>query len=208
MSTESTKETPRQRLERLRVEYANLLADEAAGAPAQLRLPTPGSVVHCVVSGTTISTGGGWLAGGAVLARGASLVITSALLEANRDASGRYWGPGLALDEQAQLDAYGKVLFRDGPAPADMTAEPGTSEWVEQREVSRRAAWAEPDPGRRAAALAEVERKYGPAPLTSATLNTSPDPSIAAAAAQRAELDAGGVRLRSHYEAVEPEARR
>lgn len=210
MSTESTKESPRQRLERLRLEVANLpdeQPEETASAPAQLRLPVPGSLVHCLVSGTTISTGGGWIAGGAVLARGANVVITSALLEANRDASGRYWGPGLALDEQAQLDAYGKVLFRDGPAPDDMIPEPGTSEWVEAREQARQDAWREPDTARRAAALAAVNARFGAAPTTS-THSKIEDPSIKRAEAQRAELDAGGVRLRSHYEAQEPGVRR
>lgn len=210
MSTESTKESPRQRLERLRIEVVNLQDEqpvEAVSAPAQLRLPVPGETIHCLESGLTISTGGGWITGGAVLARGQNLVVTTQLLEANRDALGRYGGPGLVHHPDEQMAVHGRLLFAPGPAPDDMTAETGTAEWVEQREVARRAAWAEPDPARRTDALAEVERKYGAAPTTS-THWKNEDPSIAAAAAQRAELDAGGVKLRSHYEAQEPGVRR
>lgn len=210
MSSESTKESPRQRLERLRLEVASLPDEqpvEAASAPAPLRLPTPGETIHALESGLTIATGLGWLAGGAVLARGQNLVVTSQLLEANRDALGRYNGPGLVHHPDEQMAVHGRLLFAPGPAPDDMTAEPGTAEWREQREQARTDAWLEPDTARRAAALAEVERKYGVAPTTSTHWKVE-DPSIKQAEAQRAELDAGGVRLRSHYEAQEPGVRR
>lgn len=192
------------RLRAAREALAALQAEQAAttAAAAPLRLPEPGSIVHCLVTGTTISTGQGWLAGGAVLNRGQNVVITAAMLDATRDAGGRYTGVALVNNPDAQLARHGRILFAPGEAPADMTFEPNTREWREAREAARTSAWTESDPARRAAALAEVERRFGPAPVTSTTISTTPDPSIALAEQQRARLDAGGVRHVNNYEAA------
>lgn len=192
----------REARERLAVAREQSEAASAATAAAPLGLPEPGSIAHCLATGTTISTGAGWLAGGVVLNRGQNVVVTTAMLEATRDAGGRYTGVALVNDPAAQLARHGRVLFAPGEAPADMVPEHGTAEWRMAREAARQAAWSESDPARRNAALAAVNSKFGPAPITSTTISTTPDPSIAAAEAQRARLDAGGVRQINNYEAV------
>lgn len=192
------------RLRAAREALAALQAEQAASvAAAPLRLPEPGETIHCLETGLTIATGQGWLAGGAVLNRGQNIVVTTALLEANRDRGGRYRGPGLAHSPEAQLAVHGRLLFAPGPAPDDMVPEHGTAEWRMAREAARQAAWAEADPERRAAALAAVNAKFGAAPVTSTIINSTPDPSIAAAAAQQKALDEGGVRVSQHVEARE-----
>ncbi|MDQ0725694.1 hypothetical protein [Microbacterium sp. W4I20] len=197
-------ESPRQRLHRLRAELAEREAVATAPAEAQLRLPVPGTTIHCLVSGTTISTGTSFTSRGAVLDRGTNITVTADMIEGNRDAGGRYRGPALVHDADAQIAAHGCVLFAPGPAPSDMVPERGTPTWREQRENARQAAHREADPVRRRAALDQVERKHGPAPTTSTILNSTPDPSIKLAEQQRAELDAQGLRLKWSYDAVEP----
>lgn len=195
----NTTESPRERLERLRMEVAEL--DRSA---ANAAVPVaPGDTVHCLESGLTISTGGGWLAGGAVLRRGQNLTVTQALLDANRDAAGRDTGPALARDPAAQIRMHGRVIFGFGPAPEGMLPEHDTAEWREAREQARREAWALPTAEARGEALRALQERFGDAPTTSISWRTA-DPSIAAAAQQRAELDAGGVRLKWHYSAQEP----
>lgn len=210
MTYANTSETGRERLERLRAEVAEMdrRAEAAKALATPPVLPEPGSVVHCLVTGTTISTGQGWLAGGIVLNRGQNIVITTAMLDATRNAGGRYTGVALVNHPEAQLARHGRILFAPGEAPDDMVPEHGTAEWRMARETARQAAWSESDPGRRNAALREVERRFGPAPTTSTTIRTSPDPSIAAAAAQRARLDAGGLKFHMDYSAVEPGVKR
>lgn len=199
MSTDTTTETTGQR--RLREARERVAALEAASAPT-LRLPQPGETIHCLETGLTISTGGGWVAGGAVLNRGQNLTVTAALLEANRDAAGNYNGPGLAHDPEAQQRVHGRLLFAPGPAPKDMVPERDTPTWREAREQARLEAWAQPSAEAQRAALAEVERRFGP-PVSTATYTKINDPSIAAAEAQQKELDEGGVRLKWHAEAKE-----
>ncbi|MBP3978693.1 hypothetical protein [Microbacterium sp. BLY] len=210
-----TNETGRQRLERLRAEVAEL--DRAAAetvvpvvAPErdQAALPVvPGDQIHALRTGVTFGTGGGFLSASHVSRRGETYTITQALIDASKDANGSSWLRHLATEE-AQLATWGEVRFGLGPAPVDLLPEHGTAEWRASREEARQSAWREPDSDRRAAALAAVNEKFGPAPVTSTVLSTAPDPSIAAAEAQRKALDEGGVRLRWDYVAQEPGVRR
>lgn len=233
MSTNKT-ETGRERLERLRREVAEMdhHAELARAQAESVALPSragheiehaakarmaaasmvdgnaplpvaPGDTIHALVTGTTFATGSSLMSASHVTTRGESYVVTQKLIEASRDAGGRSWLRHLISDE-AQLRRWGEVRFGIGPAPEGMTAERGTAEHREQREAARREAWGMPTAQARADALAAVESRFGPAPTTSTTISTSPDPSIAAAAAQRARLDAGG--LKFHMDVVAREA--
>ena len=198
MSTNKT-ETARERLTRLRAQVAEL--DRVA---AEAEIPVvPGDTVHALESGLTISTGAGWLTGGAVLARGQNLVITAALLEANRDAGGRFTGPALARNPAEQVRVHGRVIFGFGEAPSDMLPERGTAEFREARENARREAWAMPTAEGRHAALKDVHERFGDAETTSVYWRVE-DPSVRQAEEQQAALAAGGVRLVNNYEAREP----
>lgn len=196
MSTNN--ETPLQRLERLRAEVA---AHEAATAP----LPTPGDKFHVLKTGINIHTGGNFLGCAHTSRAGETVVVTAAMIDASRNAAGWSW-MSIIGDDEAQIQKWGEVRFRPGPAPADIQTwnSWGDPDWVEQREAARRDAWAQPTQEARAAALAAVNARFGPPPTTSTIISSTPDPSIKAAAEQRAALDAGGVRHVSHYEAQEP----
>lgn len=199
-------ETPIQRLERLRAQAAARDAKPPA-ASAQLRLPQPGEVVHSLISGNTVHTGAGGMSGGVVIARGDALVVTAAMLEAARTASGEYRGVALVHEPERQIALYGEQRFAPGPAPVDMLPEVGTAEWRQAREEARTAAWQQPDPDARAAALRRVNERFGSAPETSIHWKVD-DPTIAAAEAQQAALDTGGVRFSMHVEAREAGAQR
>lgn len=212
-----TNETGKQRLERLRAEVAEL---DRAAAEAQTSVVAtepehaestplhlvPGDQIHALRTGVTFGTGGGFTSAAHVSRRGETYTITQTLIDASKDANGNSWLSHLASDE-AQLAAWQEVRFGIGPAPADLLPEHGTSEWRAAREEARQAAWREPDPDRRAAALQAVRDRFGEAPVTSNHWKVE-DPSIAAAEAQRAALDAGGVRFSQHVEAREAGAKR
>lgn len=96
--------------------------------------------------------------------RGQTVTLTRDMLDANPWIA-RYLG-----DDDAQIEKWGEVRIRPGAFPDD--ASPyvhGAPDWEEAREAARRRAWAIADPEERAAARAEVERRYGPAPTTSRT---------------------------------------
>ncbi|KZE91779.1 hypothetical protein [Microbacterium sp. TNHR37B] len=102
--------------------------------------------------------------GSEISQRGQTVTITAEMLDASPWIS-RYLG-----DPEAQIEKWGEVRIAPGPFPAD--ASPyvhGAPDWEEAREVARRRAWAITDPEERAAARAEVERRYGPAPTTSSS---------------------------------------
>lgn len=206
----STIESPRERLERLRVEVPALeaaaaqRAEEDAVVAGDGPLPVaPGDTIHAKVSGTTFATGSGLMSASHVTTRGEQYTITQQLIDASRDAGGRSWLRHLVSDD-AQVRRWGAVRFGIGSAPEGMTPEPGTAEHREAREAARREAWGMPTAQARAEALAAVEERFGPAPTTSTTISSTPDPSIAAAAAQRARLDAGG--LKFHMDVTAREA--
>lgn len=237
MSTNNT-ETGRERLERLRHEVAEIErhAELARAQAESVALPSgagheiehaatarvqadsvvegdaplpvaAGDQIHAKVTGVTFAVGRGFTSASHVTARGETYTVTAALIDASRDAGGRSWLRHLVSDE-AQLRRWNEVRFGIGPAPEGMTAEPGTAEHREQREAARREAWGMPTAQARADALAAVESRFGPAPTTSTTISTSPDPSIAAAAAQRARLDAGGLKFHMDFAAQEPGVKR
>lgn len=210
----STIESPRERLERLRAEVpaleaaARLRVAEDAVVAGDGPLPVaPGDQIHAKVTGVTFATGRGFTSASHVTTAGETYTITQQLLEASRDAGGRSWLRHLVSDE-AQVRRWGAVRFGIGPAPEGMTPEPGTAEHREAREQARREAWAQPTAQARTAALAAVESRFGPAPISSTTISTTPDPSIAAAAAQRARLDNSGPKFWMKVEAREAGAKR
>ncbi|MBD8205092.1 hypothetical protein IFU08_09775 [Microbacterium sp. CFBP 8790] len=130
-------------------------------------------------------TGRGTLGGaGMTLARGKVFVVTSDLVEASRDRNGDPGWPALVHDEEKQTAFWGRRML----APADDVTEDlsiperGSAAWEEAREAARVAAWRIEDPRERALARAAVERRYGPAPLTSSTTWSDP--------AERERLDA------------------
>lgn len=218
----TTNETGRERLERLRVEVAEIerhaelaraqaesvalpvrggheiehaaKARMAAASMVDGNAPLPvraGDQIFAKVSGVTFATGRGFTSASHVTTRGETYTVTAALIEASFDAGGRSWLRHLVSNE-AQLRRWNEVRFGLGPAPEGMVPEPGTAEHREAREQARQVAWSMPTPQARAEALAAVNERFGPAPTTSTTLSTTQDPSIAAAAAQRARLDASG----------------
>ncbi|WP_447647960.1 hypothetical protein [Microbacterium forte] len=206
MSTNTT-ETPRERLERLRAETADRKqAASAAPVVESAALPVrPADIIHAKLTGTTFATGRGFMSASHVTKAGENIVVTQQLIDASRDAGGRSWLRHL-VSEEAQLAAWREVRFGLGTAPEGVRTwnRRGDADWVEQREAARREAWSQPTAEARAEALAAVEKRFGPAPTTSVTLNTTPDPSIKLAEEQQAALNAGGVKHVSHYTAVEP----
>ncbi len=129
-----------------------------------------GDVIHAVSTGLNIPrTASLW--GGLPslsLTRGDRVVVTQAMIEAAIDRHGNPGWTALVHDPQRQIARWGRIHLAPGEPPADM--QPwiyGDASWSEQREIARKAAWQEIDPQRRAAALEEVKRKFGPAPTTS-----------------------------------------
>lgn len=194
------------RLRAARAALAALQTEQAASAALPV---APGDEIHVLVTGVSIPTGGGFLASAHTSRAGETICITQKMIDASYSASGRSW-MAIIDDEAAQLARWNEIRFRLGRAPEDVQTwtQHGDSDWREQREQARQAAWAEPNPDRRADALRAVHEKFGPAPTTSTIVSSTPDPSIAAAEAQQAALAAGGVRLEWTYEAQEPGVRR
>lgn len=129
-----------------------------------------GDVVHATATGMqlprTTSLWGGPPA--LLLTRGDRIIITEELIEASRDRNGNVTWPTMVHDEAAQLRRWGKIHLAPGEPPEGMQPwERGSADWAEQREIARKAAWAEVDPQRRAAALQRVTEVYGAAPTTS-----------------------------------------
>ncbi|MGX1701704.1 hypothetical protein [Microbacterium sp. NPDC055357] len=146
-----------------------LAADDAAP-----RIVSPGEEVYCVAHGLTISTSTGGVLGGrfVTLRPGQTFVVTAAMIEASRDRHGRIGWPAWVHDEAEQVRRWGKVMLRPGrPAEDFVPWRFGSEEWAEARETARRRAWAQDSPAEQRAALAEVERVYGPGRKTSFTTN-------------------------------------
>ena len=126
-------------------------------------------LVHFVASGLTVPVSRTWTE---VMKYGDELTITDEIREASRDRNGVSWCD-LLNDEPAQVRRYGKVFFRPGPFPADVSrVEPGSDEHRQAAWQARREASSIENPVDRRAALREVEREYGPdATRTSKTLS-------------------------------------
>lgn len=135
---------------------------------------------------------------GEVRPRGSSLTLTAAMIERTVSGDGTSW-----LD---RVDEPGGRIGR-GPFPKDApTWTYGDADWEAQREAARRRAWRVDDPEERAAALAAVERDYGPPAPTSTVLNSSrTSPEIRAAEAQERARREGGVQQRNAYSATRRE---
>lgn len=149
---------------------------EDATVPA-VRLPKPADEIHFLESGHVIPLAlpeeflG---AGSHITTRGETVFVTERMIRAAEDRYGHPGWPAFVHDEAAQVERYGSVWVRAGRAPADMDPWlPGTAEWAEAREQARREAHRLPAEQQRADALAEVHRRFGPAPTTSVTLNTA-----------------------------------
>lgn len=128
---------------------------------------------------------------GEVWPRGASVQLTPDLIRRTVGTDGRSW-----LDD---VDDDGARIQRGRWPSGAASWRYGDPEWQEAREAARRRAWAILDPAERAAAREAVEREYGPAPSTTKTLNSAPDPAARAASEQRQRLDGQGLQVRSSY---------
>lgn len=129
-----------------------------------------GDVVHATATGMhlprTTSLWGGVPA--LALTRGDRIVVTEEMVAADVDRNGNPGWTALVHDPDRQLARWGRVHLAPGEPPAGMMPwEYGDSEWSEQREIARKAAWAETDPKRRAEALQRVKEVYGAPPITS-----------------------------------------
>lgn len=188
------------RLREAREAHAALQAEMAANAPIPV---APGDTIHAVIGGSTIPTGGGFLASAHITRAGENICVTRAMIDASYSASGRSW-MALLDNEPAQVQRWGEVRFRIGPAPADAPTwnTHGSVEWHRARDAAKAEAWAMPTAEARAAALAAVAERFGPLAST-ATYWAQEDPSTKAAAAQQKALNEGPVRFEQHVEARE-----
>lgn len=103
------------------------------------------------------------VAWGDVRKRGASVTLTAEMIARTLRRDGSSW-----LDEVD--DPEGRIGRGEWPAGLP-TWTYGDAEWEASRESARRRAWSVSDPQERAAARAEVERVYGPAPTTSQSVD-------------------------------------
>ncbi|WP_350352498.1 hypothetical protein ABS642_05155 [Microbacterium sp. A8/3-1] len=207
----NTNETEPVGVRRLREARASLAARQAEQQPEAESAPLPlkpGDQFHAVMTGCTFSTGGGFLASSHVSTAGETYTVTQQLIDASRDRYGDSWLIYLASDE-AQIQKWGAVRFRLGPAPEGIATwnQRGDADWTQQREAAKAEAWGLPTAEARAAALAAVDARFGPA-VTTATYSKYTDPSIALAEAQQHALNTGGVRFSQHVEAREAGAER
>ena len=160
------------------------------GAPEQEATPQglvhAGDVLHCRVSGTTMF-GRSW-------SRGESFRVDAADIAHSINKHGESF-----LDRELAKGVDGKLGLGEWPADAP-TWTPGSVEHVEAKEAARKAAWAEPNPAVRLAALKRVEEEFGSTGSTSRTISAAAtDPQERRAAEQRARLDADGPRAVSRY---------
>lgn len=174
--TNTEAETTGQRRLREAREHAAAL-DTAEPITPEARIPKPAEEIHFLESGRVIPltlpeefVG----TGGHITTRGETVIVTDRMLRAAVDRHGNAGWPSYVYDEDAQIARYGSVWVRAGRAPEDMDPWlPGTPDWAEARELARREAHQLPAEQQRAEALAEVHRRFGPAPTTSVTLNTA-----------------------------------
>ena len=148
----------------------------------------PGATFHWLRSGVIWRAKPAAMFGTAseISARSQTVVITAAMLEASP------WLNTYLGDPEAQIEKWGEVRIGVGPFPEGTSRYiRGDADWAEAREFARRAAWAETDPERQAAARAAVEAEFGPAPTTS-THTEIREHSTVRAAREQAERIARG----------------
>ncbi|WP_146248698.1 hypothetical protein [Curtobacterium sp. MCLR17_044] len=127
-----------------------------------------GDTVH-VLAAATICFEGGLFGRSEVVGRGATLVLTSTMLEQNEDRRTGRSVFDLATDPEEQERRWGKVLYAPGPWPDnEPTWRYGDQAWAEGRANAIAAAWDLRDEQARTDALAAARATFGPA-LTSKT---------------------------------------
>jgi hypothetical protein len=139
-------------------------------APTEVKA---GDVITILTTGISVPSGDIWI-GGQIMTRGDVFRVSQEQIAASHDRYGTPGGIMLAGDPAEQLRRWGVQRFHLGKLDLDPWQR-GDETWVEQREIARRAAHAEPDPERRAAALAAVHEKFGPGPSTSTHVPIKPD---------------------------------
>ncbi|KZE41587.1 hypothetical protein [Microbacterium sp. T32] len=197
MSDTTTETTGQRRLRQAREALAAQRAKQA-GAPSNAeedapRVLVPGETFHALADGLTIGRSSEpWSTLPAIITRrGETYTADEQMIAAAVNRRGEPGWTATVHDEAAQLRRWGRVYLAPGPAPEGMEAwTPGSPEWSIARERARADAHAQPTADERAAALAEVQRRFGDAPVTSVTLNAAPNPSIQAAAEQADRLAA------------------
>lgn len=133
----------------------------------------PGDVVYFAVTGLSTPDGTGDSWSGRVRYQGESLTITQALLDATTDRLGSTF-LDLVDDEQAQLERWGVVFLKRGPAPEDLKFA-GDDAAVRYRQYQEQMQYAEgiSRPDERHSEIKRIRRDYADvAPGGSQTLAT------------------------------------
>lgn len=121
-------------------------------------LPTPGSVIHFLVTGFSFQAAVGFTGAAVVSTRSQNVTITAALVEASFDRNGDSW---LALDADAQIEKFGKQVFALGEAPPSMIPwEVGSEDWQMARNQARADAFALIGEPARTNAMRSVEARF------------------------------------------------
>lgn len=121
----------------------------------------PGDRIHFLVSTSLlISESPSMLGGGVLVERGATVTITQAILDENKDRNGNSWLD--TVDDRArQVRMWGEQRFGRGPFPADIPRFlPGSAEETDERNRRRAAASKLPD-AEAAAERARIRAELG-----------------------------------------------
>ena len=93
---------------------------------------------------------------------GDEMLLTDAIIDANRDRHGRCPLLELLDDDKGQINAWSSIKVRRGPWPADVDRIlPGSHAWDLARDRARAEAVALPSEDEQRAALVLVREKYG-----------------------------------------------
>lgn len=148
----------------------NAAASAAAAAPRARRRVEPGESIHFLKSGLIFRYKCDAYSS-ETSRRAQTVTVTGEFRELSTDADGACW-LDLADDDAAQLDRWGRVYIRRGPAPASLSPwEPGSAEEDVARERALAEAWAMPEGPAQDAAVARVRRTFGRR-ATSQTIQT------------------------------------
>lgn len=168
MTTITDTETPEQ------AEIRELRAQIAAAEAVQPEQPArrspqlvAGDTIHFVKTGMLFrykEPDGIFVAGSEVSQRGQNVTITDEFRRAATGTTGVCW---LDYTDEEQLEHWGAIFFRRGPAPASLTwYEPGTVEEDIARDAALAEANALPEGDKRNRAVAEVRRVFGHLPTS------------------------------------------
>jgi hypothetical protein len=121
----------------------------------------PGDQVHFLVDLTIPLDDTMSLANVAHAQRGTVVTVTQRLIDGTRDRTGASWLVDTIDDEDEQVRRFGVVRVRRGDWPEGVDRfEPYSAAWHDARDAARAAAHALGDPDERAAAFAEIERRF------------------------------------------------